>query len=261
MSQPLRFDADTSRRLESVYQGADAVRRRREALRALALRPGERVLDIGCGPGFLASEIAAAVGPSGSVRAIDASESMLELSRRRCAEQPWVTVECGDAAKLGFPDAAFDVAVSVQVHEYVREIAGALSELFRVLRPGGRVLMVATDWGSLVWRSGDPDRMARVLSAFEEHLAHPHLPQELRGLLTRAGFRFEGCEALVQLNAGLEPNSYSDGLLELIRRFVPGRRGVTAAEADAWAEELRELGRRGEYFFSLNQYFFLAARP
>jgi SAM-dependent methyltransferase len=261
MSQILPFDADTSKRLEAMYRGPDAVRRRSAALRALALRPGERVLDIGCGPGFLASEIADAVGATGSVRAIDASEAMLAIARARCAAQPWVTIERGDAAQLAFPDASFDVGVSVQVHEYVKDVAGSLAQLVRVLRPGGRALVVATDWGSIVWRSSQPDRMARVLSAWSEHLAHPHLPQALWGLLTRAGFRFDRCEALVQLNPALEPNTYSHGILELIRLFVAGRRGVTQAEADAWAEDLRELGRQGEYFFSLNQYFFLAAKP
>jgi arsenite methyltransferase len=57
-----------------------------------------------------------------------------------------------------------------------------------VLRPGGRVLVLDTDWDSIVWRSGDDERMERVLAAWEEHLVDPHLPRSLKGSLERAGF-------------------------------------------------------------------------
>ena len=76
-----------------------------------------------------------------------------------------------------------------------------------------------------------------------------------------AGFRPLRCEAFVQLNPTPDANTFSFGLIELIRRFVPGRRGVTEACADAWADELRARAARDEYFFSLNQFFFLASKP
>jgi len=182
------------------------------------------------------------------------------LARARCEKLACVEIAPGDATHLDFPASSFDAAVSVQVHEYVKDVGAGLRELHRVLRPGGRLLLVATDWDSIVWASADRERMAHVLDAFEEHLADPHLPIRLAPLLREAGFETPRCEVVVQLNPSLEESSYSAGLLDLIHRFVPGRRGVTRSEADAWAEELRERGRRGEYFFSLNQYFFLAPR-
>jgi len=261
MSDTLRFDEALARRLESLYVTADAARRRCLASTLLALRSGERVLDIGCGPGFLAQEMAASVGPDGSVVALDASEPMLALARRRCRDQPWVGFQAGDAARLDFADAAFDAVVSVQVHEYVARIDEAIAEIGRVLRSGGRALVVATDWGTAAWHSSDPGRMARVLSAFDLHLAHPHLPRRLGALLGKAGLRVLRCEPFVQLNAVYDPNTYSGGMIDLIRGFVVGRRAVSSEEAAAWAEDLRDLGRRDEYFFSLNQYFFLAEKP
>jgi SAM-dependent methyltransferase len=260
MSGGLRFDEATARGIEVLYRSPDAMRRRSRVLELLRPRSGERVLDVGCGPGFLASELGAAVGPSGAVEALDNSDAMLELARARCAGAPWVRIRHGDAERLDAAPGAFDAAVSVQVHEYVKDVAGSLAALARALRPGGRALVVATDWDSLVWHASDAERMRRVLSAFDEHLADPHLPRRLAPLLAGAGLAVTRCEALVQLNEFLDPNTFSSGLLELIRRFVPGRRGVSREEADAWAEDLRELGRRGEYFFSLNQYVFLASR-
>lgn len=261
MSGQVQFDESTTRRLEHLYCLPDAVRRRSLAVTLLAPRSGERLLDIGCGPGFLASEMAAAVGPEGEVQAIDASEAMLAVAERRCAGQPWIRFQPGDAASLEFEDASFDAAFSVQVHEYVEDVEGAMAELCRVVRSGGRALVVATDWGTVAWHSSDPGRMARVLSAFDEHLAHPHLPRRLGRLLQQAGFRPPRCEVFTMLNPVYDPNTYSGAMIDLIAGFSAGRRGVSPEEAADWAEDLRTLGLRGEYFFSVNQYFFLAEKP
>jgi SAM-dependent methyltransferase len=257
----LAFDAETARGIEALYRSPDAVRRRSRALELVAPRTGERILDVGCGPGFLTALLADAVGPTGAVCAIDTSEPMLELARRRCAVQPWVELRAGDAGRPELPASSFDACLSVQVHEYVRDVAGSLRTIARGLRPGGRLLLVATDWDSIVWAAGDGARMTRVLSAFEEHLAHLDLPRRLAPLLREAGLALRRCEVLVQHNLALDPNTYPYGLMELIRRFVPGRRGVTREEADAWAADLLDLEKRGASFFSLNQYFFLAEKP
>jgi SAM-dependent methyltransferase len=261
VSQGLAFDAETARGIEALYRSPDAVRRRSRALELLAPRSGERILDVGCGPGFLTALLADAVGPAGAVCGIDTSAPMLELARSRCAGRPWVELRGADASRPDFPASSFDACLSVQVHEYVRDVAVSLRALASALRPGGRLLLVATDWDSIVWASADPARTARVLSAFEEHLAHQGLPRRLAPLLREAGFALRRCEPLVQLNLALDPNTYAYGLMELIRRFVPGRRGVTREESDAWAADLLDLEKRGASFFSLNQYFFLAEKP
>lgn len=255
------FDATAAKALESGYQNPDAIRRRSRVLELLDLRSGERVLDIGCGPGFLAAEMAVAVGERGRVHCIDNSAAMRALANERCAGRPQVTIEEGDATKLYVGSECFDAAVSVQVHEYLADAASSLVGVAQALRSGGRALVVATDWDSLVWNSSDPARMARVLDAFDDHLADPHLPRMLGPYLERAGLRVERCEPFTLLNRVHDPNTYSGFMLELIARFVVGRRGVDAAEAEAWREDLLERGREGEFFFSLDQYFFLARKP
>jgi ubiquinone/menaquinone biosynthesis C-methylase UbiE len=77
MTTMIDFDEDVSRRVESVYTTQDVIEQRRVVRQTLALRPGERVPDIGVGPGFLATEMAAEVGAGGRVCGIDPSESML----------------------------------------------------------------------------------------------------------------------------------------------------------------------------------------
>jgi len=165
VSDVLQFDQETSRKIESLYLTPEVVAQRCQVLKALALKRGERVLDVGSGPGLLAYDVGTSVGPEGRVCGIDISEDMLAMSRKRCADLPWTEFQRSDATHLPYPDDAFDVAVSTQVYEYVADIPAALAELYRVMRPGGRVLVLDTDYGSLVIHSKDTVRMEQVLSA------------------------------------------------------------------------------------------------
>ena len=198
----------------------DAVRRRRAVLAALRPSAGERVVDIGTGPGFVARELADAVGPGGHVLAVDTSEPMLALARRRCADAAQVRVEIADAIALPANDASFDAAVSVQVYEYIAEVGVALTELHRVLRPGGRAAVVSSDWTSLVWQAGDEGRMRRILDAFSEHCAHQQLPRTLGPRLRAAGFTIAAQQVLPQFNPVFGPETFSGGLCDLVSRFV-----------------------------------------
>ena len=260
MAEKIEFDLEMSRRVEAIYTTPDVVEQRRVVRETLQLREGERVLDIGVGPGFLAAEAAAIVGPSGRVCGIDVSDSMLAIAQTRATRAGSATVELerADANHLPYPDASFDVAVSTQVLEYVEDIPGALAEIRRVLCPGGRVLLLDTDWDSVVWHSSDDERMQRVLTAWELHLCEPHLPRTLYRSLQRAGFDAAPPRVLPLLNVGYRQGTYSAGLLEIVAEFVVDK-GVTAAEAQAWADDLRGLGP--DYFFSLNRYLFAATSP
>ncbi len=262
MSTGLQFDEEASKRIEAIYSTPDVVAQRQAVLQGLELRPGERVLDVGSGPGFLAAEMAVGVGDSGRVSGIDISENMVALSRSRCATLSHVEFQTGNATRLPFPDGEFDVAVSTQVYEYLGDgdVTAALAELHRVLRPGGRVLILDTDGDSMVWHSTDRARMARVLAAWEEHCADFHLPPKLSTRLTRVGFSIRRRDVIPIFNPEYDPDTYSYGLMSMIVAFAPGKRGVTEEEAKAWAEDLRRLGEEGSYFFSLNRYLFLAIK-
>lgn len=256
----LDFDDKASRAVEALYSTQDVVEQRRAVLRSLALQAGERVLDVGSGPGFLAAEMAAAVGSSGLVQGIDVSESMIELARRRVPAPNSAPVELtvGDALALPFPDGTFDAVVSTQVYEYVNDIAGALSEARRVLRPRGRLLILDTDWDSVVWRSSDDERMERLMRLWDDHLVHPNLPRRLPQLLREAGLTLDACSVVPLLNVGYRGETYSAGAIELIRDFVARRDGADIAEVDAWAADLKGLGP--DYFFSSCRYVFVASR-
>jgi SAM-dependent methyltransferase len=242
----LDFDENMSRQVEATYQVPDVVDQRRTTRALLALQPGERVIDIGSGPGFLAAEMAAEVGPDGFVAGVDPSESMLAIAGRREAPVEYVA---GDALALPFEDASFDAAVATQVYEYVADMPAALAEAHRVLKPGGRLLILDTDWDSIVWHSSDRDRMQRVLEKWNDHLADPYLPRRLPGLLRDAGLELRETTIIPILNRGADPDAFSRGILPVIATYVGDA---------AWADDLAGLG--DDYFFSLNRYVFVAYR-
>jgi ubiquinone/menaquinone biosynthesis C-methylase UbiE len=261
MTNGIQFDEETSRKVESLYLTPDVIAQRGQVLKALALRKGERVLDIGSGPGLLTYDMAASVGRDGHVCGIDISEDMLTLSRKRCADQPWTEFRKADATNLPYPDDSFDAAVSTQVYEYVVDIPVALAELYRVARPGGRVVVIDTDYGSLVIHTENKSRMERLLSAWDEHFVHAGLPRTLSRRLRDAGFIIRQRDAIPMFNPEYRENTYGKGLLAIMATFAVGRKGVSREEADAWLAEFDELNKQGEFFFSLNRYLFVADKP
>ena len=261
MSTGLQFDSEMSRALEAQYKRPQMVLRRARSLDLAGPKAGERALDVGCGPGFLCADLAAGCGEAGAVLGIDQSEAMLELARARCGDWAKARFEQADATSLPAEDGRFDLAVSTQVLEYVADIDRALAEIARCLRPGGRAVLLATDWRSVAWHSSDEERMARLLSAWEEHLAHPALPRTLASRLRDSGMKVSRIERYSILERSDDVTGYSNMLAGAIPDFAPGRRGVTREEAEAWAADLRALRERGDFHFSLGQYFFCATRP
>ena len=246
----LAFTDDMARVQRALAQCHDMVVRRSAVLEALRLRSGEHVLEIGCGGGFYAYEAAQCVGPTGRVCALDLSADQIAAAKGRCAELGWVECQVADAVKLPYGDAEFDALYGVQVFEYVAKLDDALRGVQRVLRPGGRVVILATNWSSLVWYSDQPARMERVLKAFAAHAPYPDLPAMLPARLRQFGMTAIRQTPVPVLNTSYHANSFSYWLARMIRPFVLGRQAVRAEEAEAWFKELEELERRGAYFFS-----------
>jgi arsenite methyltransferase len=258
MSGVMQFDEETSRKVEPIYQTPEVIAQRRQVLKALDLRAGEQVLDIGSGPGLLADEMAASVGRNGRVCGIDTSEDMLAMSRKRCADKPWTEFQKADVAELPYRDDSFDAAVSTQVYEYVVDVPAALTELYRVVRPGGRVVVMDTDWGSLVIHTKNEVRMERILSVWNEHCVHTELPRTLSRQLREAGFTIRQRDVIPMFNPEYQENTFAKEALNVWGAFVVERKGVSQDEASAWLAEFADLGKQGEFFFSLNRYLFVA---
>jgi ubiquinone/menaquinone biosynthesis C-methylase UbiE len=142
------------------------------------------VLDVGCGTGYLTRIIAPVVVPRGHVTGLDASPAMIEYATRRAPSN--CTYVVGEGQNLPFPDGSFDLVVSsLAVHHMPEEARPeALRQMFRVLRPGGRLLIAE-------FRPPSHPAARRLIGLVTGH-AMRHDPRDLLGtLIPDAGFRVE----------------------------------------------------------------------
>ena len=256
------YDAKKVARMERLYSSRQVVEQRARFRAAIAARPGEQGLDIGCGAGYLTCELAREVAPGGRITAIDASNDSEAAATARVAKEGLagtVEVRAGDAASLPFSDGSFDFVVGVQVYCYVPDIAHGIREAARVLRKGGRLLILESDWDTCVWETSDHARTRRMLSQRASRFAHAHLPRELPRLIKAAGMALVEASVFPILETRYDASSYGAGAIDSTCEAAI-KSGIPAEEVSAWEADLRSRVAEGEWFFCLNRFIFAATK-
>lgn len=244
----MEFGGDTARWQRRVNECAEGVIRRRTVLEALAPQQGHRVLDIGCGGGHLAREIANAVGPDGEVLGIDLSDSQLEAARALCADLNTVNIEKADVTDLALPDASFDGAVSVQVLEYVDDVAAALSEIRRVLKPGSTVVFMSMLWETFRFTGPEKGLNERIHEIWGARRPHQMLPARMQALLSETGFRGVSQKPIVNYNT-MRTEDFQGYWSSFLMASFAVRQGVSEDDAKTWLDQLDEAAAENRYCF------------
>ena len=185
-------------RMNSVMTAGMHHRWRKRAADLARVRPGDRVLDVATGTGDLALELDRRVSPGGEVVGMDFSESMLELARRKATG---IRFEAGNALDLAYADGEFAAATVGFGARNFSDLARGLSEMVRVTRPGGRVVVLEIttpqrpplSWFFRMWfdrvvpamgrLAGDPDAYEYLPSSVRRFPG----PHDLAGALDAAG--------------------------------------------------------------------------
>ena len=117
------------------------------------LKPGMRLLDVGCGPGTITMDLAELVGRDGRVTALERTDDALALARAEAGRRAVTNVDfvVGDVQDLDLADGSFDVVHAHQVLQHVDDPVRGLREMGRVCRPGGTVAARESDYGAFTW--------------------------------------------------------------------------------------------------------------
>jgi len=255
-----KYDKKAAALVDRSYQTPEIVNQRLRTLSAMALRRGESVLDAGCGTGLLLEQEALAVGNGGRAEGVDFSEDMLELASARCADMPQVHLQQGNIETLPFEDASFDAASCTQTLLYVKNLDKALRELYRVLKPGGRIAVLETDWSGAILNSHDQALTQRIFGAWDAALVNPNLPKQLRPLLLGLGFGALRVEAIPILNSSYSENSFSANMLKNYAAVALKRNLISQTESDEWLQGIDRLIEQDAYFFCVNRFLFTAIK-
>ena len=243
--------------LDRVEAIPGVVARRRRSYDRLALRPGMAVAEIGCGAGTAARELAAMVDPDGRVHGFDISEQLIAQARARAAGAcKQLDFQVADAAALPLPDACLDAYRAERVYMHLRRPELALAEAFRVLRPGGRILIMDPDWDTLLF-DGDLAATRAVTRAFTDSLVNGTIARRMRPLLRLAGFDSIAITA--------EPVTASDGsdfgwMADSVGKAALAA-GADPATVHAWMDDQQRRIAEDRFFYASTHFVTTARRP
>jgi SAM-dependent methyltransferase len=250
-------------RLEQRAKVPDEVATRAAYLDLLAIRPGERALEVGCGSGVILRDIARRVGREGRAVGLEYNAAFLPIARE-LAEQEGLAERIdwrqGDARALPFSDAEFDLALAVTVLRHVHGADQAVAEMARVVKPGGRVAVFEGDTEGFLINHPDRELTRRiVVSGTDDTTADGRLARRLPGLLLEAGLENVGARAFTTLER--DPNGYFGERCVRWADAAAAAGAISAGERDAWLEALRREQAAGRYLAAQMQVLAWGYRP
>ncbi len=249
--------------LELRGRSQTQTRLRRRFLRFVPIRPGDAVLEVGCGTGVVVRDVAAIVGRRGRVVGVDPSLTILAAARklrRQDVRGGRITLRLGDGAILPFAAGRFDAALAITVILHVADPLRVVREMARVIRPGGRVGLQDQDFGTVAVTHPDralTDLIMREVAA--RVYAEPYSGRRLPGLLRAAGLERVRLRADVYQDTALEP--FTQTFLE--RRAANAVRfGVLdGPTAQRWLDGFTGLVAQGAFVLTMNYYGAVGTKP
>jgi ubiquinone/menaquinone biosynthesis C-methylase UbiE len=240
---------------------------KQRSLARLALQPGARVLDVGCGPGDDARALAAVVGPTGRVLGIDVDAMMLEEAGRRsqgstgsAPAAPSPEFRLGDVYAIDEADAAFDACRAERVFLHLAEPARALAEMLRVLAPGGRLVIIDRDIETRTIDAPDRATTRAILNAWCDGFLGGWIGRALPRLYREAGLVDVAIEPFTVIDTDYDAYLAQYDLPRVAAHAeTAGAISVTAK--DAWLAALADSASRGSFFASMTCFIVSGRKP
>lgn len=245
--------------LEETDARLRALSRARYAL--LELRPGDHVIEVGCGLGDNARELASLVGSDGGVVALDASEAMIDEARRRSVGSKLpLDFVTGDACCLKFADNTFDACWVERVLEHLADPGRAILEMVRVIRPGGRIVVFEPDLETLVIDATDRATTLSIVRTLADEIRSSWIGRALYGL-----FRANGLQDVKVIPTPIVSNNLADAnaMLRLdAAADAAVKRGLISEKAAShWLDDLKDRQRKAHFFGALLCFTVIGRKP
>ena len=230
----------------------------KKQLELLDLRPGQTVLDVGCGIGDRAAQMAEIVGQTGKVCGTDLSSLMVDISKRRNeGNRLPLEFHVASAVDQPFPDSIFDRVRTERVLMYLPDPEPAIDEFLRVLKPGGKVLVVDFDWDALIFSHRDQALTRKIVDHISDSFPNGRVGVHLNRL-----FREKGLTEVTVVPIGYF-STY-----ELARRVCGGilESAVTAGVFDgdtisAWWSDIEADSSKGAQVISFQGFITCGTKP
>ena len=226
-------------------------------LKPLDIQRGSRVLDYGCGPGFVSIGMANLVGPTGRVYGVDLNKQFVQDASDRALNTPHLSFHAIENGKIPLSDNLVDRTLCKNVLEYVPSVSSTLNEFRRVLEPGGRILVIDSDWRFVVVEPWGAQRTARFFDAASVAFKTPEIGRSLRSKLLSAGF--ESVE--VHIQAGVDTTGGSLSVLRNMASYASEFNSTDSEEVSELMSEAERAVETGNFLFSLPQFLVFGNNP
>jgi arsenite methyltransferase len=243
------FDEHGLLQLERQRQSPSAVAKFERHLELLRPLPGEEIIDLGCGSGAHCRTIAPRVVPGGRVVGVDVEKDAITVAERLAA-----------ATASGALSFHVDAAICLSVLAFCQEPLRVLSEARRVLRVGGRLLVVNSDEDTRIYNSRDRELGRRVLRAIADRTRDPWVGRRLAGLLRSAGFTIASEQVLVDVERAFAHDQSGYLHAHALQTHLLGPGGLTLEEYSRWLADLEACHHDGSYCYSVTTFAYVGTR-
>jgi ubiquinone/menaquinone biosynthesis C-methylase UbiE len=250
-------------RLEARGSHPRFVAMMRDYLDAMGIDSATSALDLGCGTGVVARTIARRPGFRGRVTGIDLSSHLIGAAKRLASEEgvaSKVDFCAGDSHTLELRDAQFDAAVAHTLLSHVDDPRSVLTEIVRVVRPGGKVGIFDADFASMTFATGDQTTAKASDEAIVSAIVtNPRIMREMPQLLREAGLRLVAAFPYVVADVGR--SDFWEPAIKSLLKLLPKSGAMTEAEAADWVAAMLRRSEEGTFFAASNFYGYVAAKP
>lgn len=248
--------------MPEIVMGSDVIKLRTQIYSLIRLSQTASILDIGCGYGYDLISLGERCGENAKLIGIDSAFKPVKRAREKTQNDPRFTFIHRDISLgLPFDDESFDVVYSCNLLECIQDKEALMSEIYRILRPGGQVIFSHIDWDTQVINGIDKQLIRRLVAAFSDWKqgwmseSDGWMGRRMEGIFRKHGGFSGDVIPLVLINNEYKPGMYGYNRIGDFRTMA-AEGIISEEELAAYQMDLEKTLLSKNYFYSVNMYVF-----